>query len=112
MPTNMLCGAYWNIEDRVLLTFEPELREHSEARHHLISRLLVLFVPAVRSWAENPDHSWDYPVPHPTLSGQRAYQEVENKWGDDAYGDAHRRLCLHLARELSRAQAQRSWFRW
>ncbi|WP_263770420.1 hypothetical protein [Propionivibrio soli] len=111
-PTNRLCGAYWNIEDHFLLAFEDELREHYQERCRFVERLNAIILPVIRSWHENRSQSWDYPVPHPTLSEQRAYHEVEDKWADDPYGDAHRRLCLHIAQELASRRAKRRWFHW
>ena len=53
---------------------------------------------AAQSW---PEFSGDvfYPVPHEHVSPESAYtaQFDVPKWGDDAYGQARRRLCQHVA---------------
>lgn len=111
-PTNRLCGVYWNIEDHFLQALEDNLRQHCSKRNRFTERLNAIVLPVIRSWHENHTRSWDYPVPHPSLSAQRAYHEVEDKWADDAYGDAHRRLCLHIAQELTSRHAKRRWLQW
>lgn len=53
---------------------------------------------AAQSW---PEFSGDvnYPVPHEHVSPETAYTATFAipKWGDDAYGQARRRLCQHVA---------------
>ena len=63
-----------------------------------ILNIMDLVPDAARSW---PEYSGDvsYPVPHEHVSPESAYtapREVP-KWGDDAYGQARRRLCQHVA---------------
>ena len=57
-----------------------------------------LVAVAAASWTE---YSGDahYPVPHPDLLPESAYTATYDipKWGDDAYGQARRRLCQHIA---------------
>ncbi len=57
-----------------------------------------LVARAAQSW---PEFSGDvrYPVPHEHVSPESAYtaQLDVPKWGDDAYGQARRRLCQHVA---------------
>lgn len=53
----------------------------------------------VTSWPEyngNPN----YPVDHPTKEEEEAYTWVADLWAATPYGDARRRLCLHIANEL------------
>lgn len=62
------------------------------------SDTMRLVTSAAKSW---PEFSGDvrYPVPHEHASPESAYtahREVP-KWGDDAYGQARRRLCQHVA---------------
>ena len=53
---------------------------------------------AAKSW---PEFSGDvrHPVPHEYVSPESAYTAEYDvpKWGDDAYGQARRRLCQHVA---------------
>ena len=62
------------------------------------SDIMGLVPSAVRSWTE---FSGDvrYPVPHEHVSPESAYTATFDipKWGDDAYGQARRRLCQHVA---------------
>jgi len=57
-----------------------------------------LVARAAQSW---PEFSGDvhYPVPHEHVSPESAYTALlaVTKWGDDAYGQARRRLCQHVA---------------
>ena len=57
-----------------------------------------LVARAAQSW---PEFSGDecYPVPHEHVSPESAYTAFldVHKWGDDAYGQARRRLCQHVA---------------
>ena len=57
-----------------------------------------LVARAAQSW---PEFSGDvrYPVPHEHVSPESAYTAEFDvpKWGDDAYGQARRRLCQHTA---------------
>lgn len=57
-----------------------------------------LVASAAQSW---PEFSGNvrYPVPHEHVSPEAAYTAglVVHKWGDDAYGQARRRLCQHVA---------------
>ena len=57
-----------------------------------------LVAVAAKSW---PEFSGDaeYPVPHEHVSPESAYTAKYDipKWGDDAYGQARRRLCQHVA---------------
>ena len=57
-----------------------------------------LVARAAQSW---PEFSGDvrYPVPHEHVSPESAYTAKFDipKWGDDAYGQARRRLCQHVA---------------
>ena len=57
-----------------------------------------LVTSAAKSW---PEFSGDvhYPVPHEHVSPESAYGAGFDvpKWGDDAYGQARRRLCQHIA---------------
>lgn len=49
-----------------------------------------------------PEHSGDYeyPVPHPSMSPDRAYQFGRNLWANDAYGNKRRDLCRFIAENL------------
>ena len=62
------------------------------------SEIMGLVPSAVQSWAE---FSGDvrYPVPYEHVSSESAYTAWLDvpKWGDDAYGQARRRLCQHVA---------------
>ena len=62
------------------------------------SNSMELVIRAAKSW---PEFSGDvfYPVPHEHVSPESAYtaQRGVPKWGDDAYGQARRRLCQHVA---------------
>lgn len=62
------------------------------------SIIVKLVSSAAQSW---PEFSGDmtYPVPHERVSPESAYtaQFEIPKWGDDAYGQARRRLCQHVA---------------
>ena len=62
------------------------------------SDIMGLVPSAVQSWAE---FSGDvrYPVQHERVSPESAYTAclAVTKWGDDAYGQARRRLCQHVA---------------
>ena len=57
-----------------------------------------LVARAAQSW---PEFSGDarFPVPHEHVSPESAYTATYDtpKWGDDAYGQARRRLCQHIA---------------
>ena len=57
-----------------------------------------LVARATQSW---PEFSGDvrYPVPHEHVSSESAYTATFDipKWDDDAYGQARRRLCQHVA---------------
>ena len=57
-----------------------------------------LVASAAQSW---PEFSGNvrYPVPHEHISPESAYTAGLDvpKWGDDAYGQARRRLCQHVA---------------
>ena len=57
-----------------------------------------LVAAAAKSW---PEFSGDaeYPVPHEHVSPESAYTETFDvpKWDNDAYGQARRRLCQHIA---------------
>ena len=56
-----------------------------------------LVASAAQSW---PEFSGNvrYPVPHEHIWPETAYTWVDApKWGDDAYGQARRRLCQHVA---------------
>ena len=67
------------------------LRLHTWTSEELIAR-------ATKSW---PEYSGNrrFPVPHEHLSPESAStaQREVPKWGDDAYGQARRRLCQHVA---------------
>lgn len=57
-----------------------------------------LVARAAKSWSEfsgNPQ----FPVRHEHVSPESAYTATYDvpKWGDDAYGQARRRLCQHVA---------------
>ena len=56
-----------------------------------------LVAEAALSWPESSG-SLEYPVPHPKLPPQIAYDSnrTENKWVGE-YGAARRRLCQHVA---------------
>jgi len=62
------------------------------------SNIMKLVIRATTSW---PEFSGDvfYPVPHEHVSSESAYTATFDipKWGDDAYGQARRRLCQHVA---------------
>ena len=70
------------------------------------SDIMGLVPNATQSWAE---FSGDvrYPVPHEHVSPESAYAARFDvpKWGDDAYGQARRRLCQHIA-DWSRANPE------
>ena len=57
-----------------------------------------LVARAAQSW---PEFSGNvrYPVPHEHVLPESAYTAKYDvpKWGDDAYGQARRRLCQHVA---------------
>ena len=57
-----------------------------------------LVAVAARSWSEFSGDA-KYPVPHEHVSPESAYTAMDDvpKWGDDAYGQARRRLCQHVA---------------
>ena len=57
-----------------------------------------LVAVAARSWSEFSGDA-EYPVPHEHVSPETAYTAMYDvpKWGDDAYGQARRRLCQHIA---------------
>lgn len=62
------------------------------------SSIMGLVARAATSW---PEFSGDvfYPVPHEHVPPESAYTAKYDvpKWGDDAYGQARRRLCQHVA---------------
>lgn len=62
------------------------------------SDIMGLVPSAAQSW---PEFSGNvrYPVPHEHVSPESAYTAKYDvpKWGDDAYGQARRRLCQHVA---------------
>lgn len=57
-----------------------------------------LVTSAAKSWSEFSGDVF-YPVPHEHVSPEPAYSATYDvpKWGDDAYGQARRRLCQHVA---------------
>ena len=62
------------------------------------ARYSDLVAAAAESWS---GYSGDgvFPVPHERVSPESAYTATYDvpKWGDDAYGQARRRLCQHVA---------------
>jgi len=62
------------------------------------SDIVGLVPEAAQSWPEFSGNV-DYPVPHEHVSPESAYTAKFDvpKWGDDAYGQARRRLCQHVA---------------
>ena len=62
------------------------------------ARYVALVAVAARSWSEFSGDA-EYPVPHEHVSPESAYTARYDvpKWGDDAYGQARRRLCQHVA---------------
>ena len=62
------------------------------------SDIMGLVPSAVPSWTEFSGNV-RYPVPHEHVSPESAYSAWFDipKWGDDAYGQARRRLCQHVA---------------
>ena len=64
----------------------------------LAARCAGLVAVAARSWSEFSGDD-KYPVPHEYVSPESAYTATYDvpKWGDDAYGQARRRLCQHIA---------------
>ena len=58
----------------------------------------VLVARAAQSWAEFSGDA-KFPVPHEYVSPESAYTAKYDtpKWDDDAYGQARRRLCQHIA---------------
>ena len=62
------------------------------------ARYFDLVAVAARSWSEFSGDD-EYPVPHEHVSPGSAYTARYDvpKWGDDAYGQARRRLCQHTA---------------
>ena len=64
----------------------------------LAARCEGLVAVAARSWSEFSGDA-GYPVPHEHVSPESAYTAtfVIPKWDDDAYGQARRRLCQHVA---------------
>jgi len=60
--------------------------------------IMELVSKAVQSWPEFSGNV-NYPVPHEHVSPESAYTATSDipKWGDDAYGQARRRLCQHVA---------------
>ena len=70
------------------------------------SDVMELVYTAAQSW---PEFSGNvrYPVPHEHVSPESAYTAKFDvpKWGDDAYGQARRRLCQHVA-DWIRANAE------
>ena len=63
---------------------------------HLGAEKLV--TSAAKSWPEFSGNM-HYPVPHEHVSPESAYTAKYDipKWDDDAYGQARRRLCQHVA---------------
>ena len=57
-----------------------------------------LVAAAATSW-EGFSGDAKFPVPHEYVSPESAYTAKYDipKWGDDAYGQARRRLCQHIA---------------
>ena len=68
--------------------------------------VMGLVYKATQSWAEFAGNVY-YPVPHEHVSPESAYTATFDvpKWGDDAYGQARRRLCQHIA-DWIRANAE------
>ena len=64
----------------------------------LAARCAGLVAVAARSWSEFSGDD-EYPVPHEYVSPESAYTATYDvpKWDDDAYGQARRRLCQHVA---------------
>ena len=62
------------------------------------SNIMELVSKAAQSWTEFSGNV-RYPVPHEHVSPGSAYTAKFDipKWGDDAYGQARRRLCQHVA---------------
>ena len=62
------------------------------------SNIMELVSKAAQSWPEFSGNV-DYPVPHEHVSPESAYTAkfAVPKWGDDAYGQARRRLCQRVA---------------
>ncbi len=59
---------------------------------------------AFRTW---PEFSGDveFPITPPdSRSAKRAYCSTKYLWGDDGYGEARRRLCLHVASEFRKKE--------
>ena len=60
--------------------------------------MMKLVPTAAQSWPEFSGNV-NYPVPHEHVSPESAYSATFDipKWGNDAYGQARRRLCQHIA---------------
>ena len=62
------------------------------------SDIMGLVASAAQSWPEFSGNVY-YPVPHEHVSPESACTAkfAVPKWGNDAYGQARRRLCQHVA---------------
>lgn len=113
LPNSTYGGVYSNLEDYIMQVLEENYGIAARAeRHKYRAKLNVQLEPIIMFWIENESYLLSCPVPHPELSNEQANYNVENKWTDDKYGDAHRRLCLHIANELERSTPIKRWFKW
>ena len=62
-------------------------------------------------WSEY-NGNYHHPVDHPTKGEEEAYNDVENLWDNTPYGDARRRLCLHIANEMESeiVEGEANWY--
>lgn len=97
-PPRTTCGICFNLEGLIYLRWAANSGDPTYMPQDAISNMLAL---AFEAWPEYSGDS-EYPVPGP--NGNNPVQEYASRllWVRNEYGDARRRLCLHVADFIER----------